>query len=69
MDRIEDNVKRLLNGDAMKETQEFCDFTLEAQNEATGIHISVLLIFYLRLIYSVSIYVNFSILETACFWN
>jgi hypothetical protein len=40
MDRIEDNVKRLLNGDAMKETQEFCDFTLEAQNEATGIHIS-----------------------------
>ena len=41
MDRIEDNVKRLLNGDAMKETQEFCDFTLEAQNEATGIQISV----------------------------
>ncbi|XP_059490131.1 8-oxo-dGDP phosphatase NUDT18-like [Neocloeon triangulifer] len=35
MDRIEDNVKRLLNGDALKESQEFCDFTLEAQNEAT----------------------------------
>jgi hypothetical protein len=49
MDRIEDNVKRLLNGDAMKETQEFCDFTLEAQNEATGIHIFVVYLLQLNL--------------------
>ncbi|KAF4522143.1 hypothetical protein B566_EDAN012605 [Ephemera danica] len=35
MDRIEENVKRLINGEELEESQEFCDFTLEAQNEAT----------------------------------
>jgi hypothetical protein len=36
MDRIEENVRRLLNGEELQESQEFCDFSLEAQNEATG---------------------------------
>jgi hypothetical protein len=36
MDRVEENVRRLLNGQALEDCQDLCDFTLEEQNEATG---------------------------------
>lgn len=37
MDGVEENIKRLLDGQALEDCQELCDFTLEEQNEATGI--------------------------------
>ena len=37
MDTIEKNVIHLLDGKDAEETQDFCDFTLEDQNEAAGI--------------------------------
>lgn len=36
MDSIEENVRLLLQGKSIDESQEFCDFTLEDQNELTG---------------------------------
>lgn len=36
MDSIEDNVKLLMQGKSVEESQEFCDFTLEDQNDLTG---------------------------------
>ncbi|XP_063225629.1 8-oxo-dGDP phosphatase NUDT18 [Bacillus rossius redtenbacheri] len=35
MDGIEANVRRVLSGQALGDSEEFCDFTLEEQNEAT----------------------------------
>lgn len=36
MDTIERNVALLLSGKDAEEAQDFCDFTLEDQNEAAG---------------------------------
>ncbi|XP_046984618.1 8-oxo-dGDP phosphatase NUDT18 [Schistocerca americana] len=36
MDRIEDTISAILNGLAADETQDYCDFTLEEQNEASA---------------------------------
>jgi hypothetical protein len=36
MDRVEENIRRLLDGRALEDSQDLCDFTLEEQNEATG---------------------------------
>ena len=36
METIEKNVNLLLNGQDAEEVQDFCDFTLEDQNEAAG---------------------------------
>lgn len=36
MDRVEENVRRLLDGRALEDSHDLCDFTLEEQNEATG---------------------------------
>lgn len=36
MDSIEGNIKLLLQGKEIEESQEFCDFTLDDQNEVTG---------------------------------
>lgn len=36
MDRIEENIRRLLDGRALEDSQDLCDFTLEEQNEAAG---------------------------------
>nr|CAD7259559.1 unnamed protein product [Timema shepardi] len=35
MDKIEENVRRLLDGLAHGDSEDFCDFTIEEQNEAT----------------------------------
>ncbi|XP_066999783.1 8-oxo-dGDP phosphatase NUDT18 isoform X2 [Anabrus simplex] len=35
MDKVEENIRRLLDGQAIDDGQEFCDFSLEEQNEAT----------------------------------
>lgn len=40
MEIIEENIKLLLQGGAVEEPQEYCDFTLEEQNEANGLLIS-----------------------------
>lgn len=37
MEIIEENIKLLLQGGAVEEPQEYCDFTLEEQNEANGL--------------------------------
>ena len=37
MENIEKNVVLLLNGKDAEESQDFCDFTLEDQNEAASI--------------------------------
>ena len=39
METIEKNVSLLLNGQDAEESQEFCDFTLEDQNEAAGLYL------------------------------
>ena len=36
MDRVEDNIRKLLDGRPLDNCQDLCDFTLEEQNEATG---------------------------------
>lgn len=36
MDRVEENIRRLLDGRALEDSHDLCDFTLEEQNEATG---------------------------------
>ncbi|KAK7063054.1 putative Nudix hydrolase [Halocaridina rubra] len=36
MDSIEENIKLILQGKDIEESQEFCDFTLEDQNEVTA---------------------------------
>lgn len=36
MERVEENIRRLLDGRAVEDCQDLCDFTLEEQNEATG---------------------------------
>lgn len=36
MEVIEENIKFLLQGGAVDENQEYCDFSLEEQNEANG---------------------------------
>ncbi|PSN38062.1 hypothetical protein C0J52_16683 [Blattella germanica] len=35
MDRVEDNIRKLLDGRALDNCQDLCDFSLEEQNEAT----------------------------------
>lgn len=36
MDSIEGNIRLLLQGKEIEESQDFCDFTLQDQNEVTG---------------------------------
>ncbi|GFG35121.1 hypothetical protein Cfor_09609 [Coptotermes formosanus] len=36
MDRVEENIRRLLDGRALEDPHDLCDFTLEEQNEATA---------------------------------
>ena len=36
MDSIESNIRLILDGKTVDEGQEFCDFSLEAQNQVTG---------------------------------
>jgi hypothetical protein len=36
MDRVEENIRRLLDGRAIEDSGDLCDFTLEEQNEAIG---------------------------------
>lgn len=36
MDTIETNLRALLSGTSINDSLELCDFTLAAQNEATG---------------------------------
>jgi len=36
MDRVEENIRHLLDGQALEDSHDLCDFTLEEQNEATG---------------------------------
>ena len=36
MDRVEENIRCLLDGRALEDSHDLCDFTLEEQNEATG---------------------------------
>ncbi|XP_069696563.1 8-oxo-dGDP phosphatase NUDT18-like isoform X2 [Periplaneta americana] len=36
MDRVEENIRRILDGRAVEESQDLCDFTLKDQNEATA---------------------------------
>jgi hypothetical protein len=36
MDRVEENIRLLLDGRALEDSQDLCDFTLEEQNEAIG---------------------------------
>jgi hypothetical protein len=36
MDRVEENIRRLLDGLALEDSEDLCDFTLEEQNEAIG---------------------------------
>jgi hypothetical protein len=38
MDRVEGNIRRMLDGQSVDDCQDLCDFTLEEQNEATGIY-------------------------------
>ncbi|KAJ9591872.1 hypothetical protein L9F63_001595, partial [Diploptera punctata] len=35
MDRVEENIRKVLDGRALDNCQDLCDFTLEEQNEAT----------------------------------
>lgn len=36
MEQVEANIRKLLAGEILEEDDELCDFSLAAQNEATG---------------------------------
>jgi hypothetical protein len=48
MDTVEDNLVRILQGDPVQESEEFCDFSLQDQNQILGEFVCVKLCCFCR---------------------